>query len=75
MMNQQKRIILAIRERREHLCYSQEYLAAKLNISQNSYSKTELATVKLTMSRFFKICEVLELSPVTLLNHHHNHEL
>jgi DNA-binding XRE family transcriptional regulator len=37
-----KAIAANIRNTREQLNYTQEYLAAKLNISQNAYSKIEL---------------------------------
>ena len=57
-----------IRTTRERLAYSQEYLAAKLKISQNTYSKIELGYVKLTLERFFKICQVLEIDPAEVIN-------
>jgi transcriptional regulator with XRE-family HTH domain len=57
-----------IRATRERLAYSQEYLAAKLSISQNTYSKIELGYVKLTLDRFFKICRVLDIDPAEVIN-------
>lgn len=57
-----------IRNTRVGLAYSQEYLAAKLNVSQNTYSKIELGYVKLTLDRFIKICCVLEIDPAGLIN-------
>ncbi|MDN3579698.1 helix-turn-helix domain-containing protein [Mucilaginibacter flavus] len=57
-----------IRTTRERLAYSQEYLAAKLKVSQNTYSKIELGYVKLTLERFFKICQVLEIDPAEVIN-------
>ncbi|WP_184546481.1 helix-turn-helix domain-containing protein [Mucilaginibacter sp. FT3.2] len=57
-----------IRTTRERLAYSQEYIAAKLNVSQNTYSKIELGYVKLTLDRFFKICRVLEIDPAEVIN-------
>lgn len=59
-----------IRTTRERLAYSQEYIAAKLNVSQNTYSKIELGYVKLTLDRFFKICRVLEIDPAEVINAH-----
>jgi transcriptional regulator with XRE-family HTH domain len=63
-----KTIAQNIRATRERLAYSQEYLAAKLSISQNTYSKIELGYVKLTLDRFFKICRVLEIDPAEVIN-------
>ncbi|SEO63622.1 helix-turn-helix domain-containing protein [Mucilaginibacter sp. OK283] len=63
-----KTIAQNIRNTRIQLAYSQEYLAAKLNVSQNTYSKIELGYVKLTLERFFKICRVLEIDPVDIIN-------
>ena len=63
-----KKIAQNIRNTRIRLAYSQEYLAAKLNVSQNTYSKIELGYVKLTLERFFKICRVLEIDPVDVIN-------
>ncbi len=57
-----------IRTTRERLAYSQEYLAAKLKVSQNTYSKIELGYVKLTLERFFKICQVLGIDPAEVIN-------
>jgi len=57
-----------IRNTRVGLAYSQEYLAAKLNVSQNTYSKIELGYVKLTLDRFLKICGVLGIDPARLIN-------
>jgi transcriptional regulator with XRE-family HTH domain len=63
-----KTIAQNIRNTRIQLAYSQEYLAAKLNVSQNTYSKIELGYVKLTLERFFKICRVFEIDPVDIIN-------
>lgn len=63
-----KTVAESIRNTRQQLSYSQEYLAAKLNVSQNTYSKIELGNVKLTLDRFFKICHILEIDPVDVIN-------
>lgn len=63
-----KTVAESIRRTRQQLNYSQEYLAAKLNVSQNTYSKIELGNVKLTLDRFFKICHLLEIDPVDVIN-------
>lgn len=60
-------IVRAIRQRRESLNYSQEYMAAKMAIGQNAYSKIELGSSKLTVERLLDICELLELDAGRLL--------
>jgi len=59
--NKVKAIAANIRRTREMLNYTQEYLAAKLNISQNAYSKIELGYTKITVERLFQIAAVLEV--------------
>lgn len=53
--------------RRSELDYSQDYIAYKLGISQNSYSKIELGYVQLTLDRFFCICKILDIDIAALL--------
>jgi transcriptional regulator with XRE-family HTH domain len=53
-------IAVNIRNTRERLNYTQEYLAAKLGISQNAYSKIELGYTKITVERLFQISAILE---------------
>ena len=55
-----KAVAAAIRNKREYRNYTQEYLAFKLNISQNAYSKIELGYTKITVERLFQIAEILE---------------
>lgn len=62
-----KAIAANIRNKREYRNYTQEYLAAKLKISQNAYSKIELGYTKITLERLFQIAEVLEFSVVELI--------
>lgn len=57
-----------IRKIREYRNYTQEYLAAKLRISQNAYSKIELGHTKITIDRLFRIAGILEVDPVVILN-------
>ena len=52
-------VAINIRKVREHNGYTQDYLAAKLKISQNAYSKLELGYSKLTVDRLFKIAVIL----------------
>lgn len=62
-----KAIAANIRNKREYRNYTQEYLAFKLNISQNAYSKIELGYTKITVERLFQIADVLEFDVVELL--------
>lgn len=57
-----------IRKIREFRNYTQDYLAAKLSISQNAYSKIELGYSKLTLDRLFQIAIILEVEVIQLLN-------
>ncbi|WP_439695601.1 helix-turn-helix domain-containing protein [Mucilaginibacter sp. AW1-7] len=59
--NKVKAIAANIRRTREMLNYTQEYLAAKLKISQNAYSKIELGYTKITVERLFQIAAILEV--------------
>lgn len=61
-----------IRKIREYRDYTQDYLAAKLKISQNAYSKIELGYSKLTIDRLFQIAEILEVEVTHLLTLNHN---
>ena len=63
-----KAIAANIRSKREYRNYTQEYLAFKLNISQNAYSKIELGYTKITVERLFQIAEVLEFDVVELIH-------
>jgi len=63
-----KAVAANIRNKREKLNYTQEYLAAKLGISQNAYSKIELGYTKITVERLFQISEILETDPIELIN-------
>lgn len=65
--NRMRLIIKAIRQRRESLGYSQEYMAAKMQMGQNCYSKIELCQSKLTVDRLLTICGLLELDTRTIL--------
>jgi transcriptional regulator with XRE-family HTH domain len=63
-----KSVASNIRKVREYRNYTQEYLAAKLDISQNAYSKIELGYTKLTVERLFQIGQILEVDINTFLN-------
>jgi len=61
------RILALIKHRRLKLGYSQKYMADKLGISQNMYSKFELNYSKITVDRFVSVCKVLEIDPQEVL--------
>lgn len=56
-----------IRKVREFKNYTQDYLAAKLGISQNAYSKIELSYSKITLDRLFHIALILEVEVTQLI--------
>lgn len=47
--------------------YSQEYMAMRLGISQNAYSKLERGRIKLKNARVILISEILEIPTYNLL--------
>ncbi|WP_316747737.1 helix-turn-helix transcriptional regulator [Pedobacter gandavensis] len=52
----------AVRIQRVIKGYTQEYMAEKLHISQNSYSKLERGYTSLTVVRLYQIAEILGIS-------------
>lgn len=56
-----------IRKLRNLRGYNEEYLAKKLGMSQNNYSKIELGKVKITLDRIEEIAQVLEIDPIKLI--------
>jgi len=62
-----KAVAANIRKIREQRNYTQDYLAAKLEISQNAYSKIELGYSNITLSRLVNIAEILEVDIETLI--------
>lgn len=62
-----KLVAANIRKIREMKDYTQDYLAAKLKISQNAYSKVELGYSKITLDRLYAISEILEVDPLEVL--------
>ncbi|MDB5007234.1 MAG: helix-turn-helix protein [Mucilaginibacter sp.] len=63
-----KEVVANIRKIRECKSYTQDYLAAKLKISQNAYSKIELGYSSITLIRLISIAEILEVGLVDLIN-------
>ncbi|UOE49392.1 helix-turn-helix transcriptional regulator [Mucilaginibacter sp. SMC90] len=62
-------ILEYIRQLRESKHYSQDYLAYRLDIGQNAYSKLELGYSKLSVQRLIEIAAVLEVDVVELIEH------
>lgn len=56
-----------IRRYRELRNYSQDYVAKKMGISQNAYSKIENNITQLTVNHVKQISQILEVSIVDLL--------
>jgi transcriptional regulator with XRE-family HTH domain len=56
-----------IRKIRDFRNYTQDYLAAKIGISQNAYSKIELGYSKITVDRMFQIAAILEVEVTDVL--------
>jgi transcriptional regulator with XRE-family HTH domain len=57
-----------IRDVRLYKNYSQEYLAKKLKISQNAYSKIECGNTKVTLKTLIAIAEVLGIGLIEIEN-------
>ena len=49
-----------IRSRREAMNFTQAYVAGKLGISQNAYSKIESGQTNFTVKRLYEIMNILE---------------
>ncbi|MFY8138214.1 MAG: helix-turn-helix domain-containing protein [Flavobacteriales bacterium] len=62
-----KQIHLRIRNLRSKQGMSQEFVASKIGISQNAYSRIELGLAKLSIERMLKISEILQVSPIELM--------
>jgi len=67
--NRVRTVAANIRRIRESKSYTQDYLAIKLAISQNAYSKIELGYTKITVERLFQIAQILEVVPLDLIGH------
>jgi len=57
-----------IRTQREIKGFSQMYVAAKLKMSQNAYSRIELGRTKLTVNTLLAIAEILNVQVYEFLN-------
>jgi transcriptional regulator with XRE-family HTH domain len=58
---------LSIRNYRRAKNFSQEYMAAKLKISQNAYSKIETGKCSCSVFRLMNILSLLDLEPQNVL--------
>lgn len=56
-----------IRKIRELRGYTEEYLAHRLGMSQNNFSKIELGKVTLSLERIEEIAKVLDIDPIKLI--------
>ena len=56
-----------IRSRRETMNYTQAYIAGKLGISQNAYSKIESGQTNFTVKRLYEIVNILEANVLDFL--------
>ncbi len=65
--NKIKTVAVNIRKIREYRNYTQEYLAMKLDISQNAYSKIELGYTKITLERLYQIAHILEVDILEMI--------
>lgn len=63
-----KTLAVNIRKARLFRNYTQEYLAYKLGLSQNAYSKIELCQTMVSVEKLLKIAEILEVDFLKLLN-------
>ena len=60
-------LIYNIRSTREHLGYSQEYMAMKIGIGENGYTKKKIGYTRITVERLFEIARILNVDVFTLL--------
>lgn len=61
------RILDIVKRRRLQLGYSQMFVAEKLHITQNVYSKIESNKIKLTVCRLSIICDILDMDVIELM--------
>lgn len=64
--NKVSRVAINLRKIREYRGYSQEYLAAKLSISQNAYSKIELGYSNMNIPKLILLSQVLDVDTACL---------
>jgi len=62
-----KGILKTVKNKRLKLGYSQMFVAEKLQITQNVYSKIEADKIKLTVCRLSMICDILDIDIAELI--------
>lgn len=62
-----KELLNRIKFFRERKGYTQEYLANKLYIKQNTYGRIENGLIKLSLDKLIKIAQILEVNLYLLL--------
>lgn len=67
-------VLKNIKNFREQMGYSHEYMAFKLGISQAAYSRLEKNKIKLTLERLFQISGILNTKVFDLLDCNNNVE-
>jgi transcriptional regulator with XRE-family HTH domain len=60
------KILTKIKINRQHLNYSQEYMASVLQMKQANYNKIENGGIELTVSILFEIDKILDLDILEL---------
>ncbi|QXV63797.1 helix-turn-helix transcriptional regulator [Mucilaginibacter sp. 21P] len=66
---QLSQVLCRLKEVRCHQGLTQKDIAAKLNVSQNAYSKIENGRTNLQLSVFFLICEILDIEAGPLISY------
>ena len=57
-----------IRLRRQTLNYTQAYVAGKLGISQNAYSKIESGQTSFTVKRLYEVASILDANVLDFIH-------
>ncbi len=70
-----KDILEKIRTTRVSKGYTQDYIAEKLGIDAVNYGRIERGQARLTLDRFLKICEILEIEPAEFFETGANYEI
>jgi transcriptional regulator with XRE-family HTH domain len=63
-----KQVLENIKKFRELKNYTREHVAIELDMSSSGYSKLERGEVELTVSKLFRLAEILEVSVPQILN-------
>jgi transcriptional regulator with XRE-family HTH domain len=63
-----QKVVARIREVRLDKNLKQEYIAAKMGCSQNSYSKIEIGKTELTVRSLYQIASILGVSAIQLMS-------